>query len=113
MQITRPSGCHLMKSFRERTAHKSVGKMMLTIVWNLNGFRGINVLSKEIKFNADHYITDVLIPLAEWRKTHIDRIDRKLLVYTDNALSHIAKKCFDFLEQNEIENHLTHRIHLV
>jgi hypothetical protein len=29
-------------------------KMMLTNVWNPSGFHVINVLSKGIKFNADH-----------------------------------------------------------
>jgi hypothetical protein len=76
------------------------------IVWNPNGLLVINVFSKGIKINIDHHITDVLTPLAEWRKTHIDRTDRKLLVYTDNALSHLAKKRLDFLEQNEIKKSL-------
>jgi hypothetical protein len=40
---------------------------MLTIVGNPNGFHVSNVLSKGIKFNANDYITDVFIPLAEWR----------------------------------------------
>jgi hypothetical protein len=39
--------------------------MMLTIVWNPNGFHILNALSKGIKVNANHNITDVLIPLAE------------------------------------------------
>jgi hypothetical protein len=53
---------------RERhTVHAE--KLMLTIVWNPNGFHLINVLSKAIKFNTSHYVTDILVPLLEWRKT--------------------------------------------
>jgi hypothetical protein len=65
IQIMSLSGCNRMKSSRERTAHSLIEKIMLNNVWNLNGFHVINVLSKGIRFNADHSITDVLIPLAE------------------------------------------------
>jgi hypothetical protein len=47
---------------RERHTVQSE-KLMLAIVWNSNGFRVINVLSRGIKFSADHYFTDVLIEL--------------------------------------------------
>jgi hypothetical protein len=58
---------------------------MWTFVWNPNGFHVINVFSKGIKFNTDHYITDVRIPLAEWLKTQISRTNRKLIVQTENT----------------------------
>jgi transposase InsO family protein len=87
--------------------------MILTIVWNLNSFHVINVLSNWIKLNAEHYTTDVLIPLAEWRKTQIDRTDRKLIVHADNAPPHTAKMSLDFLEQNGIKKHLSHHTHLI
>jgi hypothetical protein len=56
--------------------------------------------SKGIKFNADHYITDVLARLTEWRKTQVARTDRKPIVHTDDACLHTAKMSLDFLEQN-------------
>jgi hypothetical protein len=71
---------------------------MLTIVWNPNGFSVINVLSKGIKFNADHCIIDVLILFAEWRKPQVGRTDRKLIVHGDCTRSHIEKMSLDFLE---------------
>jgi hypothetical protein len=74
-----------MKSSRDGTTHYSIGKNDVTIIWNPNGFHMINVLSKGIKFNADHGITDVLIPLVEWRKTQVRRADRKLIIHADNA----------------------------
>jgi hypothetical protein len=46
-------------------------KFMLAIVWNPNGFHLINVLSKGIKFNTSHYITDIFVSLLEWRKTQV------------------------------------------
>jgi hypothetical protein len=53
----------------ERERHKIQSeKLMLIIVWNPKGFHVINVSSKGIKFDAGHYITDALIPLAEWSK---------------------------------------------
>jgi hypothetical protein len=41
-------------------------KRMLTIVWNPNGLHLINVLSKGIKFNANHYAIETFVPLLEW-----------------------------------------------
>jgi hypothetical protein len=73
-------------------------------VWNPNGSHVINALSKGIKLNADHYIADVLIPLAEWRKTQVRRTDRKLIVHTDNTRSHTPKVSLDFLEQNRMKS---------
>jgi hypothetical protein len=58
---------------------------MLRIVWNPNVFRVISVLSEVVSFNTDHYITDVLIPLAEWCKIQVGRTDQKLIVHADNA----------------------------
>jgi hypothetical protein len=69
--------------------------------------------SKGIKFNAHHSIPDAVIPLAEWRKTQIRRIDRKLIVDADNACPHTAKMSLDFLEQNGMKKHLTNRTHLI
>jgi hypothetical protein len=76
--------------------------LALTTVWNPNGFHIINGLSKGIKFNADHSITDVLILLAEWLKTQVGRTDRKLIVHADNACRYTAKMSLDFLEQNRM-----------
>jgi hypothetical protein len=77
---------------------------MLTIIWNPNGFRVTNVLSTGIRFNTGHYITDLLIALAEWPKTQVGRTDRKLIVRADNAHPYFAKMSLDFLEQNGMRN---------
>jgi hypothetical protein len=70
----------------------------LTIGWNLNGFRAMNVLPKGTKFNADYYITNVFIPLAEWRKAQVGRIDRKLILYAGNTRSILQKRVWAFGE---------------
>jgi hypothetical protein len=49
IQITSPFACHLMKSYRERTARSSFGKIDVD-----NSFHVINGLLKGIKFNAGH-----------------------------------------------------------
>jgi hypothetical protein len=86
---------------RERNTIQSE-KMTLTTVWNPNGFHVINVLSKGTKFNPDHYITDVLILLAEWLKTQVGRTDQKLIAHAGNARCYIVKMSLDFLEHNAL-----------
>jgi hypothetical protein len=87
------------------------GKLKLTIVWNPNGFHVISVFSKGIKFNADHYTTDVSIPLAEWGKTQVGRTDRNLIIHAADARTHPLKMSRDFMEQNGMRKYLTHRTH--
>jgi hypothetical protein len=54
-----------MKKFPRENNTQFSRKIDLDDCWNPTGFHVINVLSKGIKFNVDHYITNVLIPLAE------------------------------------------------
>jgi hypothetical protein len=54
---------------KERPTIRS-GKMMLTIAWNPTGFHLVNVLSKECKFNATHFITEMSSLLAEWPRNN-------------------------------------------
>jgi hypothetical protein len=75
-------------------------KVMLTIVWNLSGFHLINVLPKGFKFNASFYVTQILGPLSDWRRTQVGRTNRKLWVHADNARPHIATVKLQFMQQN-------------
>jgi hypothetical protein len=49
---------------RERHTIQSK-KLMLTIVWNPSGFHLISALPNGCKFNASHYVTNILGPLAD------------------------------------------------
>jgi hypothetical protein len=65
-----------------------------------NGFHLINIFLKGIKFNTNHCLTDVLVPLQEWRRTQVGAKDRKLIVYADTALPRAARVTLEFLRQN-------------
>jgi hypothetical protein len=65
-----------------------------------NGFHSINIFLKGIKFNTSHCLTDVLVPLLEWRRTQIGGNDRKLIVYADTARPRTARVTLEFLRQN-------------
>jgi hypothetical protein len=53
-------------------------KVMFTIVWNLSSFHLINVLPKGFKLNASFYVTQILGPLSDLRRTQVGRINQKL-----------------------------------
>jgi hypothetical protein len=63
-------------------------RMMVTIVWNPTRFCRIVALPKGMKFNADHYIPQILDPLAEWQSSQVgarieDRMStRTMLAFT-------------------------------
>jgi hypothetical protein len=73
---------------------------MVATVWNLTGFYRIVALPKGMKFNADYYISHILGPLAEWRRSQVGGSDRRLYVHADNARPHTAKKVTEFLAGN-------------
>jgi histone-lysine N-methyltransferase SETMAR len=87
---------------RERHTIQSE-KVMLTIVWNPTGFHLIDFLSRRAKFNGTHSVSNIPSLLAIWRETQMGKADRKLIVHSDNARPHTAKKVLDFLEQNGME----------
>jgi hypothetical protein len=85
---------------RKRAVHDSVGKVMLTIVWNPSGFNLINVLPKWFKFNASFYVTQILGPLSDWCRTQVGRTNRKLWAHADNARPHTVTVTLQFMQQS-------------
>jgi hypothetical protein len=45
-------------------------------------------------------VTDILVPLLEWRKTQLGGSDRKLIVHADNERPHTVRVTLEFLKQN-------------
>jgi hypothetical protein len=56
-----------------------------------------------MKFNADYYISHILDPLAECRRTQVGGLDQRFHVYADNARPHTAKKITEFLAGNDVK----------
>jgi hypothetical protein len=85
----------------ERERHTVQSKeFMLTIVWNPRQFHLIGVLPKGCKFNSSHYITEILLPLSEWRSADAHGRTRKLIVHADDARPHVSRQTIDYLERN-------------
>jgi hypothetical protein len=72
---------------------------MLTIVCNPTGFHVINILGNGYRFNATHYITEGLSPLAEWRRNQVGRSDRKFIVHANTACLHTARNFLTFRDE--------------
>jgi hypothetical protein len=88
---------------RRGADQRSIEKMMVTIVSNPTGFYRIIALPKGMKFNADYYISHILDPLAEWRRSQVGALDRRLHVHADNAHPHTAKKVTELLVGNSMK----------
>jgi hypothetical protein len=87
---------------RERHVIQS-RKLPLMIVWNPSGFHLINVLSAGCKFNSSHYLTNILGPIASWRRVQAGASRRKVIIHADNALPHVAKLTQQFQEHNSMK----------
>jgi hypothetical protein len=78
-------------------------KMMATIAWNPTGFDRIVALPKGMNFSPDYYISHILDPLDEWRRSQVGGSGRRLHVHADNARPHTAKKALGFLAGNAMK----------
>jgi hypothetical protein len=85
---------------------------MVAIVWDPTRFYQIVTLPKGMKCNAEDYISHILDPLAEWRRSQVRGSDRRLHVHADNAHPHTAKKITEFLAGNGIKRALHSRYSL-
>jgi hypothetical protein len=84
-------------------AHDLSEKVTPTIVSDPTGFQLIDFLSPHAKFNETHYVTNIFCQFTVWHNTQVRKTNRKLIINSDNARSHTAKKTLDFLELNEME----------
>jgi histone-lysine N-methyltransferase SETMAR len=75
-------------------------KMMVTIVWNPQGFHLVDALPKGQKFNANYYIDRILQPFLENRSTGRGP---GLIIHADNARPHTARKTFKCCRENCLE----------
>jgi histone-lysine N-methyltransferase SETMAR len=75
-------------------------KMMVTIVWNPQGFHLVDALPKRQKFNGNYYIDRILQPLLENRSTGRGP---SLIIHSDNARPRTARKTFKFYQENRLE----------
>jgi histone-lysine N-methyltransferase SETMAR len=87
---------------RERHVIQSK-KMMLKIVWNPSGFHLINILSAWCKFNSSQDVTNILGPIAGWRRVQAGASRRKLIIHADNARPDVAKLTQQFQEHNSMK----------
>jgi hypothetical protein len=62
-------------------------KMIVTSVWNSQGFHLVEALPKGQKFNANYYVDRMLQPLFEGRSTGRGT---GLIIHADNAAPHAA-----------------------
>jgi histone-lysine N-methyltransferase SETMAR len=76
------------------------GKMIVTIVWNTQGFHLVDALSKGQKFNANYYIDRIAQSFLKSRSTGRGP---GLIIHADNARPHIARKIFKFCRENRLE----------
>jgi hypothetical protein len=76
-------------------------KMMVTIVWNPQGFHLIEALLNGQKFNANYYIDRILQPLLECCSTGRGPC---LIIHADNARPHSARKTFKFFAGKSLRN---------
>jgi hypothetical protein len=74
---------------RKGETHDWGRKMMITIVWNPQGFNLVNALPKGQKFNANYYIERIRQPFLENRLTGRGP---GLIIHADNARPHTAEK---------------------
>jgi transposase len=72
---------------------------MVTIAWNPLGFHLLDAFPKGNTFNAKYYYVNILTKLLPLR-SQVD--GRRLIIHSDNARPHTARKCRAFCEENRL-----------
>jgi hypothetical protein len=72
---------------------------MLRVVWNIQGFRVVELLPKGATFRTDYCCEDIL---SEIFNACPARSNRRLIVHPDNARPHASKRTRDFMEKNNL-----------
>jgi len=75
-------------------------KLMLTIVWNPDGFHVINVLPKGQKFNASYYVENILERVSQFAQASGGNRGQAFIVHADNARPHTARISQEFLQSS-------------
>jgi hypothetical protein len=53
-----------------------------------------------LRYVTLRHVTDILVPLLEWRESQIGGNDRKLIIHADSTHPHTARVALEFLKQN-------------
>jgi hypothetical protein len=73
----------------------------------------VDTLPERMKFNGNYYVTWILEPFHKWKIHQALETTRKLIVYADNAHTHLAKFVENFLvtiEMTKVPHYYIHRI---
>jgi transposase len=73
---------------------------MVTIAWNVLGFRLVEALPKGRRFDGEYYRDNILTELI---RLHPQAGERNLLLHADNARPHTAQKCRTFCAENGLQ----------
>ena len=73
----------------------SVKKVMLTVIWGVNGIYILDFKPEEAKYNSTYFIDNILIPLSEMKsKILLNYKANKIWLHLDNCKVHNAKITF-------------------
>jgi histone-lysine N-methyltransferase SETMAR len=75
-------------------------KLMVTIVWNPQGFHLIDRLPKGQRFNANYYVDMILRPILENRSRGPGL---HFIIHADNARPDTAQKTLKFCQENGLK----------
>jgi hypothetical protein len=84
---------------RERLTAKTP-KIMLTIVWNTEGFHVVEIIPKGAKFDADYFCHSILRALVP---DDGDVGRRKMVIHADTSRPHTALRTRPFMAENAIK----------
>jgi hypothetical protein len=77
---------------------------MVRIIWNPRGLHLIKVLEKGRKFEAGHYITEILEPLSQWHLIEAAGNERKLSWHADNLHPYTGKLSTQYFDENRMKS---------
>ena len=81
----------------------STPKFMLTVIWGVEGFHVVDLMTSQDRFNSRYFVEHVMVPLVQEIFPHgRNRRALRLHLHLDNCRVHFSKVSEQFLEANDI-----------
>jgi hypothetical protein len=76
---------------------------MLIIIWGVDGFHVVGLMTSQRSFNSDHIVNHVLVPMVAkvFPRERVPRT-RRLELHLDNCRVHFSKATEQFITENHI-----------
>jgi hypothetical protein len=87
--------------YQKECDSRSAQKVMFTVIWGVEGFHVVDLMTSQCSFNSEYFVSHVLAPIVVkvFPQGRIPRT-RRLQLHLDNCRLHLSKTTKQFITEN-------------